>query len=298
MKKIIISGAGGFIGSELTRKFVEDGYEVIAISLNFNPAFPDSLGVRKYNIDIRESENLLVILNENEYDAFYHLAWRGVNGPEKANPQIQLDNINLTLMCAEVAHKIGCKKFLCAGTVAERAVDSLSNIEKVSNGMFYGVAKHAAHLMLETYCKNVGLNFVWMQFSNIYGPQNKTGNLVSYTLGELTSGNEASFGPALQPYDFIFVDDLINAAYKLGVSKTGKNYYVIGSGQPRILKDYLIQIGNEFGRPDLIKIGSRPDDGIIYSLEMFNNNDLIEDIGNYNKTDFDKGIKITIEGYK
>ena len=43
-----------------------------------------------------------------------------------------------------------------------------------------------------------------MQFSNIYGPDNKTGNLVSYTIDELRNGNEALFGPALQPYDFIF----------------------------------------------------------------------------------------------
>ena len=55
-----------------------------------------------------------------------------------------------------------------------------------------------------------------MQFSNIYGVGNKTGNLVSYTLGELMAGKEAAFGPALQPYDFIYVDDLIEAVYRLG----------------------------------------------------------------------------------
>ena len=42
-----------------------------------------------------------------------------------------------------------------------------------------------------------------MQFSNIYGAQNKTGNLISYTLGEILSGREALFGSASQPYDFI-----------------------------------------------------------------------------------------------
>ena len=51
-----------------------------------------------------------------------------------------------------------------------------------------------------------------MQFSNIYGVGNKTGNLVSYTLGELMAGKEATFGPALQPYDFIYVDDLIEGS--------------------------------------------------------------------------------------
>jgi nucleoside-diphosphate-sugar epimerase len=55
-----------------------------------------------------------------------------------------------------------------------------------------------------------------MQFSNIYGIGNNTGNLVSYTLGELILNKEANFGPALQPYDFIYVDDLIEAVYRLG----------------------------------------------------------------------------------
>lgn len=296
-KKIIITGAGGFIGSELTRKFSENGHEVIAISLEFSSMFPDNSNIRKYNIDINDSDKLTEVLNENNYDAFYHLAWLGVNGPQKANPQIQLDNIKLTLKCAEIAAKIECKKFLCAGTVAERAVESLSNIEHTSGGMMYGVAKYATHLILETYCKNIGLEFVWMQFSNIYGPHNKTGNLVSYTLEELTKGREASFGPGLQPYDFVFVDDLINAVYKLGITKTANNFYVISSGRPRILKDYLIQIGKELEKSNLIKIGSRPDDGIVYSFDMFDNANLVRDIGYYNETDFDKGIKKTIEEY-
>lgn len=297
MKKIIISGAGGFIGSSLTRKFVDEGYEVIAISRHFNPAFPDSSNIRRHNIDIGTPENLYELLPEGEYEAFYHLAWRGVNGPEKANPIIQLDNVRLTVACAEVANKIGCKKFLCAGTVAERTVESISNIEKTSGGMLYGVAKHTTHLMLETYCKHIGQDFVWMQFSNIYGPQNKTGNLVSYTLGELMKGNEASFGPALQPYDFIYVDDLIEAVYRLGINKTEKNYYVIGSGKPRILMEYLNQIGDEFGRPDLIKIGARPDDGVIYRFDMFDIDCLKQEIGDYITKDFTEGIRYTIDNY-
>ena len=298
MKKVIITGAGGFIGSELTKRYISAGYKVIAISTYFNSTFPEHFNIERHNSKITSSSHLLEILTDKDYEAFYHLAWRGVNGSEKADPQIQLDNIKLVLNCADVAKKVGCKKFLCAGTVAERSVESLHNIENTSGGMIYGVAKHTAHLILETYCKNIGLNFVWMQFSNIYGPQNKTGNLVSYTLTELSKGREATFGPALQPYDFIFIDDLIEAVYRLGTNETSKNFYVIGSGNPKLLKDYLIQIGEEYGRPDLIKIGARPDDGIVYSADMFDVQDLVEDIGVYNKIDFDDGIRITIKGFK
>lgn len=297
MKKIIITGAGGFIGSELTRKFANNGYEVTAVSDKFDSAFPDSPNIKKYHTEIDGPEKLLDILPEDEYEVFYHLAWRGINGAEKADPQIQLDNVRLALGCAQAAYKIGCKKFLCSGTIAERSVESLPAISKTSGGMLYGTAKHCARLMLETYCKNIGMELVWMQFSNIYGQHNKTGNLVSYTLGELTKGKEASFGPARQPYDFIYVDDLIEAVYRIGINSTNKNSYFIGSGTPRILKEYLTEIGNEFGRPELIKTGVRLDDGIVYTMDMFDISGLVEDIGDYVRTDFNSGIKATIKGY-
>lgn len=297
-KKIIITGAGGFIGSELTNLFINRGYEVIAISLSFNPNFPDSPLIKKICTEITEPEKLNEILQVGEYEAFYHLAWRGVNGIEKADPQIQVENIRLTMGCAKIAKDIGCRKFLCSGTVAERSVESISSMNKTSGGMLYGVAKYCTHFMLEAYCKNIGLEFVWMQFSNIYGPQNKTGNLVSYTISELYANKEATFGPAEQLYDFIYVDDLIEAVFRLGVNKTNKNYYYIGSGRPRVLKDYLIEIGQICGKSDFIKIGVRPDDGIRYSIDMFSIDDLVADIGEYVKTKFKQGIKLTIEGYK
>lgn len=55
--------------------------------------------------------------------------------------------------CATVSKKLEVTKMLCSGTIAERATESLSDLDKTNGGMLYGVAKHATHLMLETYCK-------------------------------------------------------------------------------------------------------------------------------------------------
>jgi nucleoside-diphosphate-sugar epimerase len=133
-----------------------------------------------------------------------------------------------------------------------------------------------------------------MQFSNIYGPRNSTGNLIGYTLDRLLAGEEADFGPALQPYDFIYSEDLIEAVYRLGSEKTEKTAYFIGSGEPRQLKDYLLEMGKIAGRPDLIRIGARPDDGIVYTKEMFDIRDLERAVGKYAETSFTDGIAKTI----
>lgn len=297
MKKVLVTGANGFIGSSLIKKMIANNIEVVAVDITFaGNRLPDSNLITKVESGVEAA--LAEKIPAGEYDAFYHLAWRGVNGAEKADPLVQLANIQMAVDCANICKQLNVKKLLCAGTVAENATFSLPELAKTSGGMMYGVAKHACRLILEDYCKNIGQQFVWMQFSNIYGVGNKTGNLVSYTLGELLAGKEATFGPALQPYDFIYVDDLIEAVYRLGANDTKKSFYYIGSGSPRILKDYLLRIGELAGCADKVGIGIRPDDGIKYTMDMFCNKDLVETIGEYVCTSFVDGIEKTIEWLK
>ncbi|MGI6377805.1 MAG: NAD-dependent epimerase/dehydratase family protein [Bacilli bacterium] len=296
--KAIVTGANGFVGSSLIKKLIANNIEVLAIDISFaNSKLPKSDLIFKKEVSIENIQELAQEMNNRDYEFFYHFAWVGVNGPDKGNIDVQLQNIKMALLCAKVAKKLDCKKFLCAGTIAERNIESLPNLKKAGPGMFYGSAKHATHLLLETYCKNVGLNFIWMQFSNIYGPNNKTGNLISYTISQLQKNETASFGPARQPYDFIFVDDLIEAVYRLGIKETKQNFYFIGSGTPMILADYLIKVGYVFGKPELIKIGEKEDDGIKYSFNMLDNTNLVNDIGNYISGSFDELIHFTIQNY-
>lgn len=299
MDRVIISGANGFIGSTLVKKFYEKGYEVIALikDTQENVSMIKDYATIIYS-ELSNIEFLTEQLRSDKRTIFYHLAWIGVNGQQKASYESQIQNIKMTCDCITIAKNIGCTRFLCSGTIAERAIESFQNLDNIGGGMMYAVSKQSTHLFTEMMCKNLGLNYVWMQFSNIYGPSNKTGNLVSYTLGQLMNNADATFGPAMQPYDFIYVEDLIDAVYKLGIAKELKhNRYFIGSGKPRLLKEYLLEIGKTANKENLIKIGVRPDDGIKYTFEMFDTAPLIEEIGNYISKDFSDGIKYTVENY-
>lgn len=298
MNQVIVTGANGFIGSSLIKRLVSNGVAVVALDITFAVSrLPESDLIEKLEVRLDDVDHLLAKIPAGVYDAFYHFAWQGVNGADKADPTVQLKNCRMTINSAAVAKALNCRKLLCAGTIAEQATNSLPHLEKTGGGMMYGVAKHCAHLMLEAYCKSIEQDFVWMQFSNIYGPNNKTGNLISYTINELSKGSEATFGPALQPYDFIYADDLIEAVYRLGEKKTTDNCYFIGSGKPHILREYLLEVGRQYGREDLIKIGARPDDGIVYTMDMFNTAKLKQDIGDYVSVNFTDGIRYTLENY-
>ncbi|MCR5350832.1 MAG: NAD(P)-dependent oxidoreductase [Acholeplasmatales bacterium] len=288
--KIIVTGANGFIGKSLIKKLIKNNIEVFAIDLKFDDELNNKL-VTKIDVSLDDYDLLLSKLKGSEYDLMYHFAWIGVNGPDKGNAKKQLKNIDMTLNCARLCKELNIKKLLCSGTVSENNIKSINDENKNYASMIYGKAKSDAHNLLESYCKTNNIDFVWMQFSNIYGPSNKTGNLISYTLNQLNNNMEATFGPALQPYDFIYVDDLIDIIYLLGVNKTNKNFYFIGSGSPMILKDYLLEIGKLLNKEELIKIGVRNDDGIKYDYKMFDTSDLKEIIKDYKMTDFISGIK-------
>lgn len=298
MRKVVVTGANGFIGSSLIKKLITENVEVIAVDISFADLhIPESELITRVEVSLDSVDVLGEVIPMDRYDAFYHFAWNGVNGKNKANPNVQIKNIDMVINCALIAKKIGCTRFLCAGTIAESVVKSLENLTTTNSGMLYGVSKYCAYLLLETLCKNIDLEFVWMQFSNIYGPDNKTGNLISYTLEQLRHNLPATFGPALQMYDFIFVDDLIDAVYRLGDSKCSKNKYYIGSGTPRILKEYLLEIGKYLDKEELIQIGIRQDDGVVYTEDMFDVSDLKADVGEYISRTFTEGIRFTINNY-
>jgi UDP-glucose 4-epimerase len=293
--RVIVTGANGFIGTNLVKILSIKGAEVVAIVQD--PSMDVSL-IAPYCSkilfsDVKKMDSLEKSLVSDKETVFVHLAWRGVNGTEKGVYSYQLENIQMLCDAATFAKKIGCSKFVCAGTIAENAVYSLKDLNETGKGFFYSAAKYCGRIFLETLCKNINLPFVWAELSNSYGPGNKTGNLVSYTLDKIAKGEMASFGPANQLYDFIYIDDLMEFFARVIMQPTSKSLYHIGSGKPRLLSDYLNYIGRRTGHEELIGIGKLPSDGIKYTYDMFDVSPLIKDVGEVKTTSFEDGIEKT-----
>ena len=114
MKNVIVTGANGFIGSSLIKKLISKKVSVVALDISFkNSKLPESEFIKKFEIGLDNVDGILDEMPEKEYDAFYHFAWAGVNGKEKANPITQLKNTEMTMKCATICKALGVKSF-CA----------------------------------------------------------------------------------------------------------------------------------------------------------------------------------------
>lgn len=301
MKKVIVTGANGFVGYWLIRELCKNNVKVTAIIKDANEnisMLSNFMGVDIVYCELADLVSLTTTITDRNYDAFYHLAWISAGGAGRADYAIQLQNVKYACDAVGVAKVLGCKKILFAGTVTEKIAENILNLSGKAVNNVYGICKHATHCLIDVESKKQEIDYVWMQFSNLYGPYSINGNIVGYTIKELLQGNEATFGPADQKYDLLYIEDLVLAAYLLGEKETKRNAYYIGSGELRILSDYLRKIGQICGKPAMVKIGVRLDDGTRYDEKWFDITPLQQDTGYVPRVSFDEGVKQTIEWMK
>lgn len=301
MKKVIVTGANGFVGYWLIKELSKHNVEITAIIKDTNENISMLAEFNNVSIvycDLSDIKSLSSRIQVKDYDAFYHLAWVAAGGSGRADYSIQLQNVKYACDAVGVAKELGCKKILFAGTVTEKIAENILNLSSKAVNNIYGICKHMTHCLVDVECQRQGIDYVWMQFSNLYGPYSINGNIVGYTIKELLLGNEALFGPANQIYDLLYIEDLVYAAYLLGSCDTKGHTYYIGSGQLRVLSDFLREIGEVCGKPELIKIGARPDDGTRYEEKWFDITPLKEDTGYSPKVSFKDGLRQTTEWMK
>jgi len=298
--RVLVTGANGFVGAWFIQELVKHHVEIYAIIKDENANIERIKNIRGIHIiycELSELHKLETAISV-KIDIFYHLAWISAGGIGRADYSIQLSNVKYACDAATVASHLGCKKILFAGTITEKIAEKILNLRSIASNNIYGICKHTTHCITDVLCRKLGLDYVWMQFSNIYGPHSLNGNIVGYTIGELLKGNEAIFGPAENPYDLLYIEDLVTAMYLLGVQTTKQNCYYVGTGNIKLLADFLKEIGVIYGKPELIKIGIRPDDGTHYEEKWFDNTPLEIDLDFKLSFTFEEGVQKTIEWMK
>lgn len=294
MSTFIITGANGFIGHRLVNQLVQNPDNNVICVLRNNSSdyynWNNTTNVKIVFCSMDDYCDLADKLNEMKPDCFIHLAWDGSTGIKRSDYTMQTNNIKNSIDAFKAAEKLECSRFLCAGTVSENITDQINSLKSVSQNMIYAQAKKSLYEFLCILSKESKTKLVWMQFSNTYGPGNKSGNLISYFFSEIRKCSTPEFGSGNEPYNFIYIDDLVNGIIALSSAELTQNKYFIGSDEIWLLKEYLIKIPIILNKDIKVGLGKRSDDGIHYKREWFDNSQLKKDTGFVIKHSFVSGI--------
>jgi len=296
LSTVLVTGAGGFIGQAVTAHLLEKGFHVIAVVRRAAAMerFSDNPRVRIVECALNEIGRIAQLLPPGSVQHAIHLAWEGNAGAARADVALQMRNTTSTLALIEALHAVGCRSVLAAGTISECLILDENQICKTGN-MIYAAAKAGAHALTKALCSKLNVRFTWCRLANIYGPGNRTGNIMSYTLEKLLCGERPTYSSATALQDFMYVDDCARALVAVMRHDDPRPVYYIGTGQPRLLRDYLFLARDAVNAQAELGIGERPDEPAIYREAWFSIDALQADTGFRPRVEFREGILKTIE---
>lgn len=301
MKNVVVTGAGGFVGSALVRVLSENGIHVFAVvhgSRDFS-TLKEISGVEPVLCDMREVMSLPEIVRHTA-DTWFHLAWAGATGNARADYRLQLSSVEWAVDAVNAAKQMGCRRFVGIGTLAEMdaSVCASKNGSVPRPVSCYGSAKLAAHYISKAECGRVGLEHIWTYLANVYGPGDMTSNFINTTIRTMLSGKPVGFTEALHTYDFVYIDDAAQGIYQAG--KAGKaNYaYYVGSAEPRPLRTYITEIRDAIDPNIELNFGVMPFNGVVQPDSLFDCRPLMTDTEYMPIISFEDGIRKAIEAIR
>ncbi|MCI6497383.1 MAG: NAD(P)-dependent oxidoreductase [Lachnospiraceae bacterium] len=299
MKKAIITGPTGSIGIALINKLISENVEVVAVCRPGSARIsriPESDKVQIVECSLDEITNLIDMIDGGA-DVFYHFAWDGTFGNMRNDMRLQNNNVKYALDAVEVAKKLGCRKFIGAGSQAEYG--RVTGVLRPDTPAFpengYGIAKLCAGQMTRIMCEQLGIEHVWTRILSIYGPYDGENTMIMSVISKLLKGEKPSLTPGGQMWDYLYSKDVANAFYLLGGKGKSGSVYCIGSGEARPLKEYVEILRDTIDEKLELGFGDVPygDKQVMHLCADISN--LTEDTGFRPEVGFEDGIRETIE---
>lgn len=297
MKNVIVTGASGFIGTTLVNELLRREYNIVAIDRRFTDDFLNNPSITCIDATDKDVFDLKNEIPEGDYDCFFHLAWVATSGPGRADYAVQLDNVKMACDYVKLCSEIDCKRVIYASSINEMETYEYlqsDNIEP-AGGYIYGTGKLAAHLMGETVAKLNEVEFIPVIITNIYGVGERSARMIYTSLVKLINGERASFTAGYQTYDFIYITDAINSIVEVAEKGKAFNRYYIGSGEPKPLREYLLEMRDIVAPGAELGLGDFKFKGIDISYDQFDLKKVEKDTGYKNQVSFAQGIKMTAD---
>lgn len=239
MKRILITGGAGFIGSNTADRLLNEGYDVVVVD-NLTTGCRRNVNskARFHDLDIGD-DALVDLIRAERIDAVIHAAAQ-INVRDSVTDPVTDARINIVgtikLLRACAAHGVKRIVFASSGGTVYGNAPTLPAAEStpLSPHSPYGIAKATCEHYLEFFRIHHGLKPVILRYANVFGPrQNPKGEagVIAVFIQQILDGKTPCiWGPGDQTRDFVYIDD-VTTANLVALRYAGKRtVFNIGSG--------------------------------------------------------------------
>jgi nucleoside-diphosphate-sugar epimerase len=272
MKRVLVTGARGFIGRHSLPPLLELGYEVVAVSTTPTPlhslattqganSSPTNAASRVVwrTADLLDPQQSQRLLDEIRPTHLLHLAWYAKPGAYWNSPE-NLRWLEASQHLLRSFQAGGGERVVAAGTCAEYVETSGIYHETdtpVRPKTLYGKCKHALHQYLDCLSEVTGLRSAWARIFLLYGADGPSEKFPQTVVASVVRGQPALCSHGRQVRDFLHVNDTADALVAL-LDSPVQGVVNIGSGQGQQLAKMAERLAARCRRSDLLKLGALP----------------------------------------
>lgn len=262
-ERYLITGAAGFIGSQIAKSLVASKKEVVVIlrskkSISRLAGFEKKLKIHVCDLRRKELEKIVTGIRPTHV---FHLASYGVKPDDSNVKQMFETNFLGTVNLLSVIKKIPLKLFINTGSSSEYGVygRSISEADLLKPVNDYGVSKAASTLYCQKEALRDNLPLVTFRLFSVYGPGEDGKRFIPYVINRALEQKEIQLSDPGNVRDFVYVEDVVRAytGFKINKLKPG-SIYNLGSGKQSTLKNVVDEVLNITGSNSVVSWNTYP----------------------------------------
>lgn len=301
--RCLVTGASGQLGSYLVRSLLQQDAEVLVLVRPQSDLWRlsdvlDRIGVLRADLtDLSLVADELMALHP---DAVFHLAWQGVSADSRNDPDQITRNVIGSLALFNIVQSAGCGCWVGVGSQAEYGPYSHALTEDLPTKpvTVYGVSKLCVGMLTKKLCELTGCRYLWFRLLATYGPKDDDRHLIPTTIRQLLDGERPKLTHGEQKWDYLYVEDAVEALWRAAVIPEVTGVYNLGSGVTHAVRDIAELIRDMIDSTLPLGLGELPyrSDQIMHLQADINR--IRQATGWQPQTSLEVGLRQTIEWYK